>query len=659
MNPFRDTVVGSPWEAIRGDVPSIHGPVFQDCLRGIEFVRKNQRSGGLLIHGAAGSGKTHLLSRLRLHLTPHEPSATHREENLFVWVRLQTSPRMIWRTLRRTLVDDWFRPIASARSQFQRILFHRLAEIRPAEWDLERWYEYMLDEHPRDLETLVGDIATRLDLDRNTTVAFTHIAFDRHLRDLRAWLAGTSLPQAALDRLELTQDEIDDEAREDEARQIVLMLCRLAGKDLPVVLSFDQVEALQVTRGDRDALYAFGQLISTLHDNTTNVLLISCVQSAFAANLKEDDARQADYDRVKSLGSLTLNPLSRGEAEQLIATRLAGADPLTGDERRSASWPLEENELDELVAKTLSPRKLLTECAERYETRVTGAAGPSETLPLQPVRSLPPEQDVSEFLDGQWESRVEQKLAASTPERTEEIVRHGLPMLVQLAAPAEKLVRDEKLPDVALVIEGARGRAGIAVSADANMKTRAAQLRRLKAQFIPERLERLILVCDPRVPLSHGAKAARQYQADLVQEQHAELLHPSVEALAALDALRELLSDAKSGDLPYCGETVPPQTVADWLAANLPEELRDFVDGVLGETPGSGNPARSDAQAIEALNALLTGSPILHLEEAARVLECPVDEVADLARRRPDLFGLLGQPPTMLFRPVDRAETSA
>ena len=120
MNPFRETVVSSPWENTRVDVPSIHGRVFEECLRGIETVRQSGHSAGLLIHGEAGSGKTHLLSRLRARLAPQAPSTTDRHESLFVWVRLQTSPRMIWRTLRRTLVDDWFRPIAGARSWPQR-----------------------------------------------------------------------------------------------------------------------------------------------------------------------------------------------------------------------------------------------------------------------------------------------------------------------------------------------------------------------------------------------------------------------------------------------------------------------------------------------------------------------------------------------------------
>ena len=568
MNPFRETIVASPWETARVDVPSIHGAVFDECLRGIEFVRQCRRSGALLLHGEAGSGKTHLLSRLRERLALRAPSATGRDESLFVWVRLQTSPRMIWRTLRRTLVDDWFRPIAGARSQFQRILFHRLAEIRPAEGDLERWYEYMLEEQAGGLAELIDQIAVTLDLDRNTAVAFQHIAFGRHWRDLRAWLAGASLPQAALERLDLSPDDGTDEEREDQSRQVVLMLCRLAGNGLPVVLSFDQVEALQTEPGDRDALFAFGQLLSTLHDGTTNLLIVSCVQSAFATELK-DQARQADYDRMTSLGALSLHPLSRDQAEQLIAARLNAANPPATAEDRPASWPLEPAEFDELFSTGhVSPRRLLALCAERFD--VPGSASATAEWPLET------------FLRDRWTSCLRDKVAANSPERTEEIVRHGLPLLAKLVAPEAAPVSDELLPDVALVFDEAGRRAGLSVCNQANMNSLAARFKRLKQQLATGRLARLVLVKDTRVPLSPTANAAREYLGDL-EQQGAVVVCPSTESLAALDALRELISDAKSGDLDCQGRPVPPQAVGEWLAANVSKCLREFVDEVLGK----------------------------------------------------------------------------
>jgi hypothetical protein len=377
LNPFRKTIVANPWDNCPADVATINDQPFQQCLQGIRRVQETGRSAGLVIHGPAGAGKTHLLARLHDHLTPRAPSATGRPEYLFVWVRLQTSPRMIWRTLRRTLVGDWFRPIAGQRSQFERILFHRLAAKRPAEGDLERWYEYMLDEHPEGLRQILEEICTELDLDRNTSVAFEHLAFRRHLRDLKAWLGGDSLPEAALQRLDLSGDEGTDEEREDQARQVVQMLCRLAGPGLPVVLCFDQVEALQLSPRENDALYAFGQLVSVIHDSTDNVLVISCMQSSFEADLASQ-IRGADHDRMTSLGSFSLQALRPPEARAVISARLRSlpADGLPTDGELTPEWPLSAAEFAALFEPTgeTTPRRLIATCAARFDVLTQGPA---------------------------------------------------------------------------------------------------------------------------------------------------------------------------------------------------------------------------------------------------------------------------------------------
>jgi len=655
MNPFRETIVASPWEAQRGDVPTIHRGVFEQCLRGIDHVRDSHHSAALLIHGEAGSGKTHLLSRLREHLTPAAPSATDREEYLYVWVRLQTSPRMIWRTVRRTLVNDWFRPVAGMRSQFDRILFHRLAEIRVAEGDLEPWYEYMLDEHPAGLKELLDQIAERLYLDRNTAVAFEHIAFGRHRRDLRAWLCGDSLPEAALTRMDLSQDEGTDEEREDQSRQVVLMLCQLAGDGLPIVLSFDQVEALQTAPGDTEGLFAFGQLTSTLHDGTSNVLMISCVQSSFFTELR-DRAREADRDRMTSLGALSLDPLDRAQAQMLIEARLDAAGIPTPREQTVGLWPLLAEEFEHLLASgAVTPRRLLANCAEKFEIR--GRTEPAQVPAPSIAAGVTPgaatrEEAVTTFLEDRWRTSVEEKLAANGPEQTEEIIRHGFPLVTALVASDWKLVRARHLPDVALVFERGASRTGLSVCTQSNMTSLAGRLRRLKDQ-LPE-LTRLFVVRDSRVPLSSTAKKARTYLEELERE-GARVVHPAPEALAALDALRALLSDAKSGDLDCYGEAVAPRTVEEWLRAHLPVGLGDFVDEIFAE-PSEGLATDFDARDVEALNTLLADNPVLDLAIAAEKLQRPAEELAAVVRRHPGQLGLLGESPAVLFRVVAESE---
>jgi hypothetical protein len=569
MNPFRETIVSDPWGA-PVDVSEIHADVFEECLRGLEHVRRFGQSAALLIHGAAGSGKTHLLSRLRSRLTLQAPTATDREESLFVWVRLQASPRMIWRHVRRTLVEDWFRPVRGQRTQFERILFHRLAAIRVAEGDLEPWYEFMREEHPQDLDALLDRVADAQHLDRNTTLAFKHLAFDRHRRDLRAWLAGDSLPEEALSRLGLSPLEGTDEEREDEARRVVIMLCRLAGDTLPILLSFDQVEALQATVDDREGLFAFGQLVSALHDETHNLLIVACVQSAFATELK-DRLRGAHYDRLTSLGTRSLATLTRAQAERLIAARLL--DPKCAaaglPSPRDPLWPLENQDFDRLAGYgELTPRRLLAACAERYDAWSAGSAG---TTVAQP--------SVAEWLRQEWTERLKRCRAENDPERTDDIVRHGLPLLLRLLAPSVKLVRDELLSDVHLVFEGPPGRIGMALCTQANMTSLASTLRRLKTQWSQQRLQRLLILRDERTPISPTAKACRQYLTDL-EQLGAAVVHCSAELLGELDAFRRLLSEARSGDLDLQGETISAAAVEEWLPNQLSIPLREWISSI-------------------------------------------------------------------------------
>lgn len=49
-NPFHGSIMEDPWKAATVDVPSIHGPIFQQCCQAVEVVRSNGTSAGLVIH---------------------------------------------------------------------------------------------------------------------------------------------------------------------------------------------------------------------------------------------------------------------------------------------------------------------------------------------------------------------------------------------------------------------------------------------------------------------------------------------------------------------------------------------------------------------------------------------------------------------------------
>ena len=81
------------------------------------------------------------------------------------------------------------------------------------------------------------------------------------------------------------------------------------------------------------------------------------------------------------------------------------------------------------------------------------------------------------------------------------------------------------------------------------------KLDRLNAQLNEGRLEKLVLLRDGRTPIGANAVKTRTLRDELLRK-GARWVEPSVEALAALDALRRLLADAQSGDLANHGDTV-------------------------------------------------------------------------------------------------------
>ncbi|HEV3236128.1 MAG TPA: AAA family ATPase, partial [Gemmataceae bacterium] len=313
-NPFDDYIVTDPWQAAVTDVPEIHASAYALCCQARAYVSQENKTTSVLLHGQIGSGKTHLLARLRRHWTgvSTESYTIPPPGIIFVAHRFAPSPTRIWRQLRRSLVNDLLRPDPEGSCQLQRLLLRQLARVRPADTYLPHWWEYMQLTYagPGDLERELGGLFDKLDqecdLGRSLCTMLLSFILDRQGRDVRDWLRGAALPDETLVALGLPRAPEEPEDNEAEARDFILALSRLAGRDHPLVICFDQIEALQVHPKDQAGLFAFGQLVAALHDQTSNVLMVSCVQSSFLVQLREYVAGQ-NYNRLaKYEGSLDL-----------------------------------------------------------------------------------------------------------------------------------------------------------------------------------------------------------------------------------------------------------------------------------------------------------------------------------------------------------------
>ena len=108
--------------------------------------------------------------------------------------------------------------------------------------------------------------------------------------------------------------------------------------------------------------------------------------------------------------------------------------------------------------------------------------------------------------------------------------------------------------DVDILMESPALKVGISLCNQKNMTSLAGRLRRLRRQVTESPMDRLVLIRHPRLPISPGAKKTWSYLEDL-KGQKATIAGPDTEVLAALEAMRSLLADAKAGDLANRGKT--------------------------------------------------------------------------------------------------------
>lgn len=682
-NPFSNLVVADAHVRPAVDVPGIHESAFAACLDAVEQVRRARESASVLIYGEPGSGKTHLLTRLRAHLEHKSLGSLAGMANV-VAVRFKTSPGRLWRHLREQVADDLQEEIEGhtclnwllAARLYEKESLPLTTETRPL---VERWLAWLQQPDRTDigLEAFLDETIR----DRDLHTVLRHLALGRHVRDAWYWLRGNSLADAALADLQVAPDPFDDpEEAEGRARDTVFALCRMAGP-VPFVFCFDQIEALVDGASGRAALKVFGRVAAELHDGVPNVVLVSCIQTGELQSL-HDQLRIADRDRILKR-EVPLEPLTSGQGEELVRRRLESVAELQALRAgRTDLWPLDRDTVLPLVhASRGNPRKLLAHCRDLYD-RARGlafvppvapappsppapapgaaaeqppAASPAAPPQASPAPPAPVAAPLPEFLAQEYRTRLEAALARDTSDEADAILQSALPEALRIAHPEVQPLAADDAPDLDFIVAGPSERIGISLCNQRNMTSLAGKLRRLRKGGKEKKLpaDRLVLLRHPRLPVSKTARQAQSYLKDL-EAMGARLQQPSPEAFAALAVLRDLLADARSGDLDHDGDTVAPASVAAWLAANLPAPLTDLTEDLLAAPPPGDDPY-ADLRLL--LADWLAQHPVGLLREAAAHLGRTPEDVETCARASPGHCGLLAGPPAVLYRYVPEALT--
>jgi hypothetical protein len=623
-NPFVQNRVDTAWDArsIASDVPSINDEAFQHVLRTIADVRASRQSHGLLLTGEPGSGKTHLLNRVRRWIQQDEHA-------WFVYVLPITAPDRVYRDILQAAAGDLTRGAPDTHGITQlAIAVARLfmSDVNAPIREIADWWRRVMDEYPAG-DALADYLTKHLDvfvvplnLDGSVVRVVAQFLAGRNRAAARDWLLGRSLPEETLSTLGVAFS-LDEEST---ALTALSTLIRLGSEFSTVVFAFDQIEGLQIDPDDRTGLLAYAHAATQLLALHENVAIVTCAQVHFVDTLERIVGR-ALYDRVAERRS-ALKLVTPAEAMTLVQQRLRGDTDLAQvrvfEKATNAEpvWPLTKSQIELLSIPSVSARRLLMGCRELFDAWLAGgvtAPSPTET-PAAP-----------QSLDAIWETTLDEERERPTPLIDDGVIIDGLVR----AAGGEHAT---KIRDIDVLIKRDGKTTAVAVCNAENLTSLSTRLKRLGQLNAQKKFDELVVVRDQRLPIKASAKATQQRLRELA-DNGARVVRLSAEAYAALAALRRLLADTAAGDLTLDGRPVQPEELKAWLAQNTPPAVVEAVRSISGDTADTPRQQEIASRVQE----LLVGRWLVPLDAIAAEAKLSLDDLRDVAARESDIFGII------------------
>jgi len=554
-------------------------------------MRAGANGTSIVLTGEPGSGKTHLLGRLRTRLQQDEREG--KGSSVYIYVRCNASAGTLWRHLQHALASDLLRGPGGSQ-------LHGIFQSDPRRLDninhggVRRVMEYLRD--------------------------------GRHFHTATAWLRGELLGDADLSALGLAAErEEEDHSRERDARLVVDAILGFLAPTL-AVLCFDQVETLQTYPGEEAGFHAMGQLISALNDAHHHLLLISCLNTAFEVIFDRLPSR-ADKDRWLQHQD-TLRPISWDQGGALVQSRLDSALPLRPQRLAHPEdplWPLDAAVLRPHFAETglCLPRTLIRAC-ERQFAELLG-----DEEPLTEPKSF------EAFLQEEYDRNFREARRTVPRQGLAKTLSDCLPWLLQHSGLTPLGHDSERSQYANQAWRGPGGDLALAFC-DGGGNRLTNQLRRMENHWTGK-TPKLAILRDPAIrPGARGAALLEQ-----LKRRGAKEVHPLPEALAALQAIRNLRSD----ELFFGDKMVGDQAVTDWALDKLPLQVKELRNALAEDRPPD--------PILPPLLALVKERKIVAADSAAGELGLTREEVRDCARRHPMRFGLLDGPPVVVFEATE------
>lgn len=576
-NPFKRNRVSEP-NSTDADVEAIHEKPFSLLRQRIEEVRSGQPSTGVVLLGAAGIGKSHLLARL-YRWADQEKKATP----VFLH-NILASPE----NMPRYLVHATVSALAATRSDGQSGLYALLYALITASGErskggVKTWFDGEKRkaafeklgpaiDPSRQLFPVLASFVLATSPDRADDSAERDRA-----RAVLDWLGGEDIDEDLAKQIGVPAQRT---AWEDDAmgEAVLAMLCRLSQRaGRPFVLCVDQVDNL-----DEPKIGALSAFLHALIDHVPNLVVITSGVKQSLLHLRREGAiSEAAWDRLAE-NKVELYRLQKAQAMEIVKARLHGSLQSFGDvaevSRQVAKnklFPIGRAWFDKQSAgaEEVRARDVITwarDAWDQEQERLLSMGGKAwlKGWPYKdPTDPVPPpiKLDIA-AIDLLIQAKIQEHIAlrkleeGGLPPDADNLAELALKLLTPcLGRPDATLLAIERTPkrprDAYDVVARERGpdgkevRNGLCFITASSKNSTTSALKRLSQDPRPP-AHRILVTDEERQPLSLGPAGLRHYE-ELRKLARPGFLHVKLdfEAYAALDAMSAVLDAASVGDL--------------------------------------------------------------------------------------------------------------
>ena len=577
VNPFENWVTGNFWQETVDPamtVESIHQEILIDIEARLDAVIKDHKTRSTLLLGDSGSGKSYLLSRLKQKLNP---------KAFFAYIEPFPDSNSVWRhTLRYTIDSLVQAPEGSENSQL--LLWLK---------GLSAFKKGGLDSFLRSgKQKFVGNMRLAYPSGIFNAKLFFSALYgltDEQLYPLAcAWLKGDDLDEEDQKLLGVSKN-IDSE---DAAQKILGNFGRITSETQPIVLCFDQLDAVARNENGDLELPTIFSLNSVIHNLKLNNFLI--ILSMVTDNWKRYSKQIIASDKARiQTPVLQLKPLSLDQIEAVWKVRLSPLHQQADPKPESPIFPLDRTDLERNFPSGKAILRTGLAVAKHHYDEYRSSIPIQETGPVVPDPPPVPT-PLPDLLSLRWQKELRQ-----VRERVQQIKQFSSVELIaflsealtvlQSSPPEPRFLSHHKYAGQSLRLQNKGQRLGIVWAEEAHMSTFRAIMNACEQEIQKGSCDGLRVI-----RLAHLGKPNNQghqiYRRIFSNGQHRHI-KPDLDSVHQLATYRELVKDANAGELVLGAQEIDLSQLRQLVqVSDLLKECRllrelDLFDQVLPPPP--------------------------------------------------------------------------